>query len=187
MKNKKMIVFIGVVWMIASALFSWLLFKGVPAKTQTIPVVVVATPPVIQKPVEQKVIPVTPTPAIRLDVTSSKIILLVNQIRANAGVAPLTELAHLDSGAYNRAVHLKQTGQWSHAGYIEALSNAIWSDPMKTGGSENLGQYQTTEEKVVNDWMNSPSHKKNILMARSRFAGVAHYKDYWVLWFTTNP
>lgn len=45
---------------------------------------------------------------------------------------------------------------------------------------ENIAMGQKTAKEVVNEWMNSPGHKANILNAKYGLIGVGYYNGYWV-------
>ena len=51
---------------------------------------------------------------------------------------------------------------------------------------ENIAMGFSSAEAVVNAWMNSPSHRANILDARSNQIGVGYVSNggYWTQWFT---
>lgn len=56
---------------------------------------------------------------------------------------------------------------------------------------ENIASGQDTPEIVVSEWMNSPTHKKNILSPNFTFIGVGYYVDssgtpYWTQMFTSD-
>ncbi len=130
----------------------------------------------------------TPTPR-PLDITTSDMGAAINKIRAEHGLYPLVELTHLDQGAYTRAVTIKSSGQWSHDDYVPSIKNVLWYAPPAGDKhlGENLARHQKTVDELMRDWMNSPLHRANMLHAEYTYMGVAHYEDYWVLWFTGNP
>ncbi len=49
---------------------------------------------------------------------------------------------------------------------------------------ENIAKGQTTPTQVMNDWMNSPGHKANILNKSFTKIGIAFYNNEWVQEFT---
>lgn len=59
-----------------------------------------------------------------------------------------------------------------------------------TFAGENIAYGQDTPAEVMNDWMESESHRKNILNSRYEEIGVACYKQngiyYWVQVFKQN-
>lgn len=60
-----------------------------------------------------------------------------------------------------------------------------------TAWGENIASGQDTPEVVVSQWMNSPSHRENILSPNFAFIGVGYYVDssgtpYWTQMFTND-
>ncbi len=60
-----------------------------------------------------------------------------------------------------------------------------------TAWGENIASGQDTPEEVVNAWMNSSSHRDNILSPNFVFLGVGYYVDssgtpYWTQMFTND-
>jgi uncharacterized YkwD family protein len=56
---------------------------------------------------------------------------------------------------------------------------------------ENIASGQKTPEEVMDAWMNSPSHRENILSPNFAFIGVGYYTDsngkaYWTQMFTND-
>lgn len=123
----------------------------------------------------------------QLDITSSALIVLVNAERGKAGIAPVIELNHLSAGAWIRAKTLFTSGQWSHAGYVQAIDNVLWDHSHRYIG-EDLGRgFTGGEQYVISAWMKSASHKAIMLDPHFKYAGTAHYENYWVLWMSSNP
>lgn len=60
-----------------------------------------------------------------------------------------------------------------------------------TAWGENIASGQDTPEMVVSQWMNSPSHRENILSPNFTFLGVGYYVDssgtpFWTQMFTSD-
>ena len=121
------------------------------------------------------------------DVTTSRMLTLVNEERYIRGIPSVIELKHLDTGAYSRAIDLKNKNQWSHKGYVEAIDSTLWYPSERGDIGENLAKNFKNEETVMKAWMNSPMHKELILQSRFKYIGIGHYKNYWVLWFSDQP
>lgn len=91
---------------------------------------------------------------------------LVNQIRAEHGLASLS----LDLGSYHSVTYARTTEVltlYSHNRPNGQPCYTIYSDyglAYRSSG-ENIAQGQQSAEEVVNDWMNSPAHRENILRA----------------------
>ncbi|MNE87901.1 Cysteine-rich secretory protein family protein [compost metagenome] len=45
---------------------------------------------------------------------------------------------------------------------------------------ENIAKGQSSPQQVMNDWMNSPGHKANILKNSFTQIGIAYYNGAWV-------
>lgn len=137
------------------------------------------TPPV-QEPTEQ----VPPTqqapPAEQADTTmeayAAEVLNLVNVERQKAGLNPLQGLANVAGAANIRAKELET--KFSHTRpdgsstftVLDALNGNF-----RTMG-ENIAMGQRSPAEVMEDWMNSPGHKANILKANYTGLGVGVYQ-----------
>lgn len=119
---------------------------------------------------------------------ATQVAALVNQQRANAGLAPL----HLDSNL--SAVAMVKAKDMSNNNYFSHYSPTYGSpfDMMKRYGisfgyaGENIAMGQQSPTQVMNDWMNSQGHRENILSPNYNTIGVAYYNGYWVQEFTSK-
>jgi uncharacterized protein YkwD len=84
---------------------------------------------------------------------------------------------------------MAQKDYFSHTG---ADGSTPWDRAERAGytraTAENLAAGQRTPEEVVQAWMDSPAHRKNLLDCRSRAIGVAlarggSYGIYWTQMF----
>lgn len=107
---------------------------------------------------------------------------LVNEQRANAGLAALTWSDTLAGSARIRATEIVVV--WSHT----RPDGSAWytaGAQMQTG--ENLAYGQTSSEQVMNEWMASIGHQENILRTSFTKIGIAVYSCngvyYWVQHF----
>jgi uncharacterized protein YkwD len=48
-----------------------------------------------------------------------------------------------------------------------------------TSCAENIAEGYESVEEVLDGWLNSPSHCKNLMSSRSKFMGVARVGNYW--------
>lgn len=100
------------------------------------------------------------------------ILQLVNYERNAAGLGSLSLDGTLCQIAADRAPELAQS--WSHTRPdgtdVRVIANAYGYSYRKIG--ENLAKGYSTSEKTVNAWMNSASHKQNIMGAYTR-TGIA--------------
>lgn len=109
------------------------------------------------------------------NMSSSEIISLSNAQRTNQGMSPLSYNAQLTSAAQAKAQDMFANGYWAHTSpsgktpwYF--ITNAGYS--YSTAG-ENLAKDFSTSSGVVNAWMNSSSHRANIINSSYVHTGVA--------------
>lgn len=87
---------------------------------------------------------------------------LINIEREKNNLSPLTLSSSLETIANIRAEEI--TRSWSHIRPDGTSWDTLYIEYSIYGNiGENLAYGQTTASEVVNDWMNSPSHKENIL------------------------
>jgi uncharacterized protein YkwD len=122
-----------------------------------------------------------------------QVLTLTNQQRTAHGCGALTENAALTRAARGHSSEMAASNTMSH--YGANGSNA--ADRMKQAGypvrkwAENVAYGQTTPQEVVNAWMNSPGHRRNILNCRLAEIGVGHVMNqqgapYWTQDFATR-
>ncbi len=118
----------------------------------------------------------------------AQVLALVNEERAAAGCAPVTENARLTRAADDYSDVMAESGVMSHTGpdgstmttRVEAAGYA-WS----TLG-ENIARGQADAAAVMESWMNSPGHRANILNCSFKELGVGvHFGDGGP-WWTQN-
>jgi len=124
------------------------------------------------------------------NVSKSKILQLVNSVRqsgCNCGntvmppVAIVTWNDKLAKAAFDHSVEMKSNDYFSHtglngsdAGQRITAAGYAW----KTYG-ENIAKGYTTEQAVVNGWLSSEGHCKNIMGANFKEMGVGRQDNYW--------
>ncbi|MBN3526661.1 CAP domain-containing protein [Paenibacillus apiarius] len=117
---------------------------------------------------------------------AAQVVDLVNQERAKAGLQPLKSDAALTDVAMVKAKDMYDNNYFDHNS--PTLGSPF--DLMKSKGiqyrtaGENIAKGQRTPEEVMNAWMNSEGHRKNILNASYTSIGVAYYNGEWVQEFT---
>lgn len=120
----------------------------------------------------------------------------VNELRANAKIAPLTySIKMSDYPATTRAEeiyslfdHTRPDGSsWAE---VFKMGTASTSDDIKTpgGAAENIafGAPEMTMASALKEWTNSSGHKDNIMSKSFTHLGVGHYSnggDWWVQMF----
>lgn len=147
--------------------------KPVPAPAPTKPAAKPTPAPAPAKP--------APTPAPTNTQTSvsafeKKVAELVNQERAKQGLKPLTLDTKLSDVARAKSQDMKDKNYFSHT----SPTYGSPFDMMKKFGityraaGENIAKGQRTPEEVMNAWMNSDGHRKNILSPNFTHIGVGY-------------
>lgn len=108
-------------------------------------------------------------------ISQQEVIRLTNVERAKAGVGAVRENTKLDQSAMAKAQNMFAEDYWAHyapsgkspwywfdqAGYVYAVAG------------ENLARDFDTSQGVINGWMNSKSHRENMLSAAYQDIGIA--------------
>ena len=116
----------------------------------------------------------------------------INAQRAAHGRKPLEFEPRLQASALAHACDMAQKGYFSHRGANGTKPKSRLRRQGCRAGlvAENIAVGQTNPSEVVNDWMHSPGHRKNILLGRGvdklgigiAKAGKAYSHGYlWVL------
>lgn len=117
----------------------------------------------------------------------TEVLRLVNMERAKVGAAPLTFAKDLAASAYVRAKELPY--KFSHT---RPNGSKCFTAMPQIGHvlGENLAGGQATPKQVVQAWMDSKTHRDNILSKKFKEMGVVYYyqsnskyKHYWVQHF----
>ncbi len=110
---------------------------------------------------------------------------LVNVRRAENGLKPLTISEALSVKARVKSTDMLENNYFSHNsptyGSPFALMKALGIE--YRSAAENIAMGYRTAEAVVNAWMNSPSHRANILSSNYTSMGIGHVDGYWTQWF----
>ena len=134
----------------------------------------------------------------------NEVVRIVNQVRADYGLQPLTFNRDLHGVARHRAQESTDygyiTGHISHATGLAHTDHALAKGLDVTFAGENWGRSQRTPQDIVDSWMQSPGHRDFILSGHetSRFsdtvyiaAGVAFNANNnfvsdknWTLWLS---
>lgn len=116
-----------------------------------------------------------------------EVVRLVNEIRVQNGLKPLTHDWELSRVARYKSQDMKDNKYFSH-------TSPVYGSPfqmMKNFGisyrsaGENIARGQSTPQAVVNAWMNSSGHRANILNSSYTHIGVGYVVDgrYWTQMF----
>ncbi len=109
---------------------------------------------------------------------------LLNAQRARKGLAPVTRSQKLTAAAAGHASNMATRGYFSHT----SPNGRSVGDRVDRQGynycvvNENLSYGRKNLANVINAWMNSPGHRRNILNPKVTEFGVAQAPGgYWVL------
>ncbi len=110
--------------------------------------------------------------------TDSDILKIINDIRCTNGLNPLEIKDNLTVIAQIRAKEASE--QWSHqrldGTLVDTLANKMHLEWQVIG--ENLANHtDASAEKIVDAWMNSETHRQNILNSRFQKCGIAEFKN----------
>lgn len=107
-----------------------------------------------------------------------EIVIATNQQRADQGVKPLKLDPLLSQAAFRKAEDMMAQGVFDH--YYEKGQQTIdpWQFILESGyaylhAGENLARNFSSSQEVVEAWMNSPTHRDNLLADRYQDVGVA--------------
>ena len=106
---------------------------------------------------------------------------LANQERAAAGCAQaLVVDERLAEAAQAHSTDMSDRNYFSHTSpegetFVDRATAAGYPSP----AAENIARGQRTPEQVMNDWMNSDGHRRNILNCTYRAIGVGLDTDGW--------
>lgn len=108
-------------------------------------------------------------------VNQQEIIALTNQERQKMGLEPLVEDERLNAAAAAKAQNMFEENYWAH---YSPSGRDPWGFILASGykfsyAGENLARNFYTSPDIVNAWMNSPSHKENIINPKYKNIGIA--------------
>ncbi len=91
----------------------------------------------------------------------------INAVRAAKGKAPLVRSAQLDQAAQGHACWMSQTGTFSHEGAGGSMPRRrIYATGYHTMlSAENIAWGQKSAREVMQAWMESDGHRRNILLS----------------------
>ena len=119
-----------------------------------------------------------------------QVLALVNQERKKAGVAPLQMDWELQRVARVKSCDMRDNNYFSHDSPEYGTPFEMMKDfgiKYKTAG-ENIASGQKTAQQVMNSWLNSAGHRKNILSGSFTHIGVGYCEGgsmspYWTQQF----
>jgi uncharacterized protein YkwD len=112
-----------------------------------------------------------------------QVVTLVNSFRADEGCAPLKVDDRLTAAAQGHAEDMSKNDYFSHESqdgrtFDQRIRDAGYPSP----GAENIARGAQTAEQVMQMWMDSDGHRRNILNCDLNTIGVGLDRDgfYWV-------
>jgi len=120
-----------------------------------------------------------------------EVLALVNEERAQHGLQPLKLSDSLSSVAHTKAQDMADNGYFNHTSptYGSPFDMMKQFDISYRAAAENIAAGQRSPEAVVEAWMNSAGHRKNILnpdythLGNGYVEGGGSYGTYWVQMF----
>lgn len=108
------------------------------------------------------------------NISPAEVISLTNAQRASNGLQPLSENSTLDSAALAKGNDMLAKGYWAH---FSPDGTSPWSFFLSFGykykyAGENLARDFGSANDAVSAWMNSPTHRENILNPNYRDIGI---------------
>lgn len=109
------------------------------------------------------------------DISPDRVVELTNAQRQSSGLGSLTYDSQLAAAALSKAQDMLAKGYWSHFG---PSGETPWTFVLNAGyqyeyAGENLAKNFMDSGSVVNAWMNSETHRANILNGNYKDIGVA--------------
>ncbi len=117
-----------------------------------------------------------------------EVVRLVNIERQKAGLAPLKIDTKLSNVARLKSEDMKKKGYFSHTSPTYGSPFDMlkqFNITYKTAG-ENIAKGQKTAQSVVDAWMNSEGHRRNILSKSFTHIGVGESSKHWTQLFISK-
>lgn len=111
---------------------------------------------------------------------TARVLQLVNRARTNHGCAPLKSDSRLVAAAQGHSSDMSRRDYFSHdtpegVAFDERIRAAGYPQP----GAENIAMGQRSADEVMEAWMHSDGHRRNILNCHLRAIGVGLDTDGW--------
>lgn len=108
------------------------------------------------------------------NINASDVVSKTNERRAGAGLAALTVNARLNQAALAKAQHMFENQYWAH---VAPDGTQPWSFFRRAGyrysvAGENLARDFDSTDSMMGAWMDSPTHRGNIMNGRYQEIGV---------------
>jgi len=126
------------------------------------------------------------------DTTGQQVLTLLNEARADAGLAPLSVDVRIVDAARRHSADMATNNAFGHGGTDGSNAGSRVRDAGYDWNfvAENVAAGQSGSEAVVGAWMNSNGHRANILHASAKHVGIGYvyqagtqYGHYWTVNF----
>jgi len=112
---------------------------------------------------------------ISYSISNQELLIMVNEERIKSGLEPLSISEKLTSAAYAKANHMFENNYWAH---FAPDKTSPWKFILNSGydyiyAGENLAKGFVNSRDAVDAWMNSPTHRDNILSKQYKEVGFA--------------
>jgi len=133
------------------------------------------TVPASAAPRHRAAVPLVPAPLPQGDPLAVEVLALTNQARAAAGCAPLAVADPLVAAAIEHSGEMAATASLTHTGPDGSTPRtrlaALGVVPRRS--AENVAVGAFTPRSLVDAWLASPGHRRNLLDCRLGFVGIA--------------
>ncbi len=111
------------------------------------------------------------------------------RLRATAGRGPLVPDAQLEQAALQQAGYMAARGRMSHTtGWGKDFASRVKANGIAGAAAENIAAGRMDTARVLDTWMHSPPHRRNMLDRRFTRFGLAYVRDsgngewrYWAM------
>ncbi len=132
-----------------------------------------------------------------LDAEEQRFLMLLNQHRANNGVAPVTACTSMNRAAQGHSEDMRDQDYFDHTGLNGSspgsrACDACFESCESTGMGENIAAGNADADATFNQWLNSPGHNANMLRESYAVVGIGRatgggtYRSYWTNLFAND-
>ncbi|NGZ74321.1 CAP domain-containing protein [Saccharibacillus alkalitolerans] len=115
----------------------------------------------------------------------AKVVYLVNLERRKAGLRPLAVDAKASRASSLKAMDMSKKNYFDHTSptYGSPFNLLKLQKISYRTAGENIAMGQRSPESVMQSWMKSEGHRRNILNPNFKSIGVSYHNGYWVQMF----
>ena len=114
---------------------------------------------------------------------------MVNGFRAEQGLSSLTPDPQLEQAALQQAGYMASAGRMKHTtGWGKDFASRVKANGISGAAAENIAEGRMDTTRVLDTWMHSPPHRRNMLDPRFTRFGLAYVRDdrngdwrYWTM------